>query len=159
MRHPARNRHCPAQACGRFDADAARLQQPTAESDDLWARAHYVRVDSRPAGRRRSRRAGFRTDASAERTARRVTRDLPCQVHGPDLWFADAPADLELAKALCTDCPALVACLAGAIDRREPFGVWGGQIFRAGRIVTFKRPRGRPRKDSAAPEQFPGCSR
>ena len=67
-------------------------------------------------------------------------------MHGPDLWFAEAPADLELAKALCTDCPARLECLAGALDRQEPFGVWGGQILHQGRIVTHKRARGRPRK-------------
>jgi hypothetical protein len=47
-----------------------------------------------------------------------------------------------------------LARLADTIDRRELFGVWAGQ-FRAGRIVTFKRPRGRSRKHSTAPEQFP----
>ena len=67
-------------------------------------------------------------------------------MHGPDLWFAEAPADLELAKTLCTDCPARLECLAGALDRQEPFGVWGGQILYQGRIVKHKRPRGRPRK-------------
>jgi WhiB family transcriptional regulator, redox-sensing transcriptional regulator len=75
-------------------------------------------------------------------------------VHDPDLWFADAPAEVELAKALCADGPAQLVCLADAIDRRELFGVWGG-LIRAGRIVTFKRPRGRPRKHSTAPEQLP----
>jgi WhiB family redox-sensing transcriptional regulator len=155
MGHRRRNRHCPAQACGRFDADAAALQHLAAESKDSPARAHYLRLDRRPTGRRQALRDRSRADASAADTARHVARDLPCQVHDPDLWFADAPADLELAKALCADCPALQACLAGALDRREPFGVWGGQIFQYGRVVTFKRPRGRPRKDSTAPEQLP----
>jgi WhiB family redox-sensing transcriptional regulator len=27
--------------------------------------------------------------------------------------------------------------------------VWGGELFENGTIVTFKRPRGRPRKDAA----------
>lgn len=30
------------------------------------------------------------------------------------------------AKAICAQCPALVACLEGALDRREEFGIWGG---------------------------------
>jgi WhiB family transcriptional regulator, redox-sensing transcriptional regulator len=38
------------------------------------------------------------------------------------------------------------ACLAGAVERGEPHGVWGGQIFARGAIITEKRPRGRPRK-------------
>jgi len=155
MRHGRGNRHCPAAACGRFDVDAAALQQLAAECTDTPARAHCLRLDRRPTGRRQTRRDRTRSDASSVHTARHVARDLPCQAHDPDLWFAAAPADLELAKALCADCPALLPCLAGALDRREPVGVWGGQIFQGGRVVTFKRPRGRPRKDSTPPEQFP----
>ena len=81
--------------------------------------------------------------------------ELPCQVHDPDLWFADAPDDLERAKVLCQDCPAQPACLTGAIERREPTGVWGGQILDKGEIVTHKRPRGRPRKASPIPQRHP----
>ncbi len=73
--------------------------------------------------------------------------DVPCRVQNPELWFAETPADLEQAKAFCQDCPARLACLTGAIERREPWGVWGGQIFERGVIVARKRPRGRPRKD------------
>ena len=39
------------------------------------------------------------------------------------------------------------AALAGALERREPWGVWGGQLFVQGSVVARKRPRGRPRKD------------
>ncbi len=73
--------------------------------------------------------------------------DLPCRVEDAELWFADNPADLDRAKALCRDCPARLACLSGALERREPWGVWGGEIFERGAIVARKRPRGRPRKD------------
>ena len=38
------------------------------------------------------------------------------------------------------------ACLAGALDRAEPWGVWGGEIFDRGVVIARKRPRGRPRK-------------
>jgi WhiB family redox-sensing transcriptional regulator len=72
--------------------------------------------------------------------------DLPCRVQDPDLWFAESPADLEVAKSFCHDCPARLACLSGALERREPWGVWGGEIFERGQIVARKRPRGRPRK-------------
>jgi WhiB family transcriptional regulator, redox-sensing transcriptional regulator len=71
---------------------------------------------------------------------------LPCRVGDPDLWFADTPADLERAKELCLDCPVLAECLAGALARREPWGVWGGEIFERGTVIPRKRPRGRPRK-------------
>src|SRR5215471_6839839 len=66
-------------------------------------------------------------------------RTLPC-MEDPDLFFAESPVDVELAKDMCRDCPARLACLAGALERREPWGVWGGQLFLRGEIVPRKRP-------------------
>jgi WhiB family transcriptional regulator, redox-sensing transcriptional regulator len=71
---------------------------------------------------------------------------LPCRTEDPQLWFSDLPAELEQAKAFCRDCPLRAPCLAGAIERAEPHGVWGGQIFDKGTLTAFKRTRGRPRK-------------
>jgi WhiB family redox-sensing transcriptional regulator len=65
----------------------------------------------------------------------------------PDLWFAESPSDVELAKARCHGCPIQHACLQGALERGEPWGVWGGQLVLAGEVVARKRPRGRPRKN------------
>ncbi|MFY9763539.1 WhiB family transcriptional regulator [Mycobacterium sp.] len=76
--------------------------------------------------------------------------ELPCHVGDPDLWFANSPSDLERAKVLCADCPIRSHCLAAALERAEPWGVWGGEILERGCIVNRKRPRGRPRKDSVA---------
>jgi WhiB family redox-sensing transcriptional regulator len=70
--------------------------------------------------------------------------DLPCRVQDRDLWFAEIPAKLERAKSFCADCSAREACLAGALARREPWGVWGGEIFVDGKVVAVKRRRGRP---------------
>jgi len=75
--------------------------------------------------------------------------ELPCTSE-PDLFFAESPVDVELAKSLCGGCPARATCLAGAIERREPWGVWGGELFIRGQIVPRKRARGRPRKDEVA---------
>ena len=74
---------------------------------------------------------------------------LPCRSGDADLWFAESPAELERAKAQCADCPVREACLAGALARREPWGVWGGEIFERGAVIARKRPRGRPRKNAA----------
>ena len=77
-----------------------------------------------------------------------VGLDLPC-TEDPELFFAEAPADVEAAKALCRGCRIRVACLEGALERREPWGVWGGELFLRGTTVPRKRPRGRPRKEDA----------
>ena len=69
---------------------------------------------------------------------------LPCRRENSQLWFSDVPADLQLAKAFCGPCPMRRVCLAGAVERGEPHGVWGGEIFTRGAIITEKRPRGRP---------------
>ena len=74
--------------------------------------------------------------------------ELPC-TDDPELFFAEAPADVEAAKALCQGCKIRVACLEGALERREPWGVWGGELLLRGTIVPRKRPRGRPRKEDA----------
>ena len=79
-----------------------------------------------------------------------VEQMVPCRVHDAELWFAESPADVEQAKALCVDCPVRSECLAGALDRREPWGVWGGELLLAGVVIPRKRPRGRPRKCEVA---------
>ena len=82
-------------------------------------------------------------------TALPVGLDLPC-TEDPELFFAESPADVEQAKAMCRGCRARLACLTGALERREPWGVWGGELLMRGTIVPRKRPRGRPRKDEVA---------
>jgi WhiB family redox-sensing transcriptional regulator len=75
---------------------------------------------------------------------------LPCRVNDPELFFAELPADVEYAKTLCHTCPVRLSCLAGALERQEPWGVWGGEWFVQGVVVPRKRPRGRPRKSEVA---------
>ncbi|WP_228266606.1 WhiB family transcriptional regulator [Ornithinimicrobium ciconiae] len=75
---------------------------------------------------------------------------LPCREHPADLWFAELPEDVETAKALCGDCPIRALCLQQALERSEPWGVWGGQLVLQGVVVPRKRRRGRPRKNPVA---------
>jgi WhiB family redox-sensing transcriptional regulator len=66
------------------------------------------------------------------------------------LFFSDEIPDIDLAKAICTSCPLVAPCLHGALARREPAGVWGGQLFVDGQVVAYKRKRGRPPKAAKA---------
>ena len=62
------------------------------------------------------------------------------------LFFSDDVLDIARAKAICSKCKLTASCLDGALDRAEPWGVWGGELIENGRIVVHKRPRGRPPK-------------
>ena len=62
------------------------------------------------------------------------------------LFFSDQLLDIARAKAICAKCVLRDECLAGALEREEPWGVWGGELLAGGRIVTSKRPCGRPPK-------------
>lgn len=75
---------------------------------------------------------------------------IPCVTGDPETWFAEQPEVLEHAKALCGPCPLREMCLQGALERGEPWGVWGGELFDRGRVIPRKRTVGRPRKDRAA---------
>lgn len=77
----------------------------------------------------------------------------PCLENDAELWFAESTYEVERAKALCGPCPLRAACLAGAVERAEPWGVWGGEVFIGGLMVATKRGRGRPRKDDAIEER------
>lgn len=71
--------------------------------------------------------------------ATKKTAGLPCRTSDPDLWFSDKPAELKLARSLCGKCPLRKPCLDGAIERLEPWGIWGGEIFEGGIPVSRKR--------------------
>ncbi len=70
---------------------------------------------------------------------------LPCHNAEPEIFFSDKPEITSYAKTLCAGCPMKKQCLAGAISRKEPCGVWGGQLFEDGQIISAKRLPGRPR--------------
>src|SRR5205807_6269313 len=63
-----------------------------------------------------------------------------------DLFFSEQLDDILRAKAFCVECPVKDECLASAIERREPWGVWGGELFANGKVLANKRRRGRPPK-------------
>ena len=63
-----------------------------------------------------------------------------------ELFFSEQLDDIAASKAFCQECVVKDECLAGALERREPWGVWGGELFVNGKIVAQKRKRGRPPK-------------
>ena len=60
------------------------------------------------------------------------------------LFFSEEFVDIQRAKAICSTCTSKVGCLSGALERSEPWGVWGGELLEEGRVCATKRPRGRP---------------
>lgn len=72
-----------------------------------------------------------------------------------DVFFSEELQDIARAKSICAECPAMVRCLEGAVARREPWGVWGGQLFLNGKILMTKRRRGRPPKNPRPEDHLP----
>ncbi len=62
-----------------------------------------------------------------------MAANTPCTSgrYDPELWFPLSNLDttLDLAVSLCDDCPVKADCLAGALERGERDGVWGGRFF------------------------------
>lgn len=69
-------------------------------------------------------------------TLQGISRDLAegaCAGEDPELWFPTGemtPREqgqrVRVAKSICAECPMRSACLKGALERREGWGVWGG---------------------------------
>ena len=57
-------------------------------------------------------------------------------MNAPARWFdTDTDRDWTRAADLCAECPIAAACLAGAKERRESHGLWGGHRRLYGRWV------------------------
>jgi WhiB family transcriptional regulator, redox-sensing transcriptional regulator len=64
----------------------------------------------------------------------------------PSLKAAERNALVDRAKEICAGCEHIDACYAGAVERVEVDGVWGGELFRDGHAVPAYVGPGRPRK-------------
>ncbi|CAB4737498.1 unannotated protein [freshwater metagenome] len=71
------------------------------------------------------------------------------------LFFSEDLGDIARAKAFCRGCEVRSDCLAGAVERVEPWGVWGGELVVNGRISANRRRRGRPPKEPRAEVVLP----
>ena len=72
-----------------------------------------------------------------------------------EIFFSEDLGDIAAAKRVCADCAVLAECLESAIERAEPWGVWGGQLFLNGKALATKRRRGRPPKVARPEDQLP----
>jgi WhiB family redox-sensing transcriptional regulator len=68
------------------------------------------------------------------------------------LFHSDDPHDIARAKAICTRCAVKDLCLARALERLEPCGVWGGELLVDGVIASYPRRRGRRPKVLIPPD-------
>lgn len=59
-------------------------------------------------------------------------------------FFSEDLYEIARAKAICAKCTQQEVCLQAALENREPWGVWGGELISNGHIVLNKRKRGRP---------------
>ena len=55
------------------------------------------------------------------------------------VFFSHDRKVIDQAKAICVECPRRESCLEGALERREPWGVGGGELFRNGHVVTNRK--------------------
>lgn len=101
--------------------------------------------EPRPPGRDPDERLEADVDESLEARAP-VARCADGNGTMTGLFFSDHVVDIARAKAMCALCPLRLSCLADALEREEPWGVWGGELISGGRIVANKRPCGRPPK-------------
>ena len=67
------------------------------------------------------------------------------------VFFSQDRKVIDQAKAICAGCPRRESCLEGALERREPWGVWGGELFRNGHVVINRKRRPRHQQVRAQP--------
>jgi WhiB family redox-sensing transcriptional regulator len=91
-------------------------------------------------------------DSSAAWEAHAACRSV---ADAASVFFSEDLGDIAAAKRVCAECPVLAPCLEGALARREPWGVWGGQLFMNGKMLAVKRRRGRPPKVPRPEDQMP----
>lgn len=62
-----------------------------------------------------------------------------CRGLDPALFFPERGEITKPAKATCDSCAVREVCLDEALDRREKFGIWGGESERSRRKIRIAR--------------------
>ena len=78
------------------------------------------KAPARP-GRRRRPFAGWSTVTDPDWWRRAL-----CSGRQTEVWFPDEHEPAVVAKSYCRRCPVRSDCLAHAMERVEPYGIWGG---------------------------------
>lgn len=83
--------------------------------------------------------------------------DAACNQPGmnPDWWFPTRGEDVYRAKTVCATCRHQLECLAGAIERRETHGIWGGRSENERRRIRRDINRGIPLQQAAGQITIP----
>jgi len=72
----------------------------------------------------------------------------PALHEDPELFFAEGPRGRGGRRRCCARAAGGAECLQGALERREPWGVWGGELLLRGVVVPRKRSARTSRKDA-----------
>ena len=67
------------------------------------------------------------------------------------LFFSDEAHEIERARTICRTCPLRVDCFQLALERKEYYGVWGGELFMDGVPMAVRPTRGRPPRTPRQP--------
>lgn len=66
-----------------------------------------------------------------------------CRELDPELWYPEraggTQGDTRAAKQTCGWCPVRLECLVYALERREPYGIWGGMTTPERRKVLARK--------------------
>lgn len=75
-----------------------------------------------------------------------------CRQYNGDDWFPERgdPVTGRQAKRICAGCDVINQCAAYALDRREPYGVWGGLTAADRTQILRARARARRRDNGGA---------
>ena len=77
---------------------------------------------------------------------------LPCRVLRPGALLRRVARGRRAREDSVPRCPLRTACLAGALERQEPWGVWGGELFVQGVVVAAQAA---PRPSAQVPTSLP----
>ncbi len=120
------------------DRSSKTTGKPQAADPDTGSAAFFF---ARTTHRNTTLRSNERNKGDCDAGALAISEEdltLPCRTD-PELFFAEAPADVELAKACAWSARSARSASFGALERKEPWGVWGGELFVRGVIVPRKR--------------------